>query len=111
MLLGAAVGLGAALAMRTASVRRGTAATTACGAVAGLLIALLGGRLMFGSLAALTRDFSGSRLRLDQIELLFGEAGFGDVTRFVTTTFEAALFSGGVVAAMMIAERRLGGSR
>jgi hypothetical protein len=44
---------------------------------AALLVVLLGGRLLGGSLALLARSFPGSRLRLDHIGALFGESGFG----------------------------------
>ena len=108
LLLGAAVGLGASLAARNVSIRKSSAVAGLIGATAGIVIVLLGGRLMLGSLAALSRDFPGSRLRLDPIVALFGEAGFGPVTQLVTGALEGALFAGCIVAAMGFARRRSG---
>ncbi|HEX2804114.1 MAG TPA: transcriptional regulator [Sphingomicrobium sp.] len=105
--LGAAVGLGTWLATRRSMLRYGTIAAAALGGLAGMAIPLLGGRLMGGSLALLADHFPGSRLRLDRIGALFGETGFGAVTQTVTATLEAALFSGFVVAAMLLAKRQL----
>ena len=72
-LIGAAAGSGAWIALRSSSVRRGATIAAACGAVAGIAIALLGGRLMLGSLELLTSDFPASRLRLDQISRPFAD--------------------------------------
>jgi DNA-binding winged helix-turn-helix (wHTH) protein len=112
-LLGAAVGLGAWLGGRGGSIAplgRGVAVAALSGGVAGLLIPLLGGRLMGGSLDLLARAFPGSRLRLDQIGALFGESGFGPISRMATGALEGALFSGCVVGAMLLARRSPGGS-
>jgi hypothetical protein len=68
-----------------------------------VLIPLLGGRLMGGSLDLLARSFPDSRLRLDQIGALFGESGFGPVTQLITGALEGALFGGCIVAAMTVA--------
>lgn len=113
-LLGAAVGLGAWLADRRSGpgpTRRGVAAAGAIGGAAGVLIGLLGGRLMGGSLDLLARHFPASRLRLDQIGRLFGEDGFGPIGRTVTSGLEGALFAGCIVAAMIIARRTWSGAR
>jgi hypothetical protein len=107
LIMGAAVGTAAMLASRQTSVRRGVAAATLCGACGGLLISLLGGRLMLGSLDLLAHQIPGSRLRLDQITRLFGEVAFGPITRTVTSALEGALFAAGVVGAMMVARREL----
>jgi hypothetical protein len=50
----------------------------------------------------------GSRLRLDHLGSLFGESGFGPVTRSVSGALEGALFAIGVVGAMLLARRHLG---
>jgi DNA-binding winged helix-turn-helix (wHTH) protein len=110
MLLGGAVGFGAWLASRVAGARslgRGIAAAALAGGAAGIVIPLLGGRLMGGSLDLLARGFPDSRLRLDQIGGLFGESGFGPVSRIVTGGMEGALFGGCVVGAMILARRSL----
>jgi DNA-binding winged helix-turn-helix (wHTH) protein len=105
VLLGGAVGLGAWLASRTGSVRRGAAVAALCGGAAGLVIPLLGGRMLGGSLDLLARHFPASRLRLDQIGALFGEHGFGPISQIVTGGLEGALFGGCVVGAMLLARR------
>jgi DNA-binding winged helix-turn-helix (wHTH) protein len=103
-LLGGAIGLAAS---RSTTLGRGVAiAGLATGAV-GLVIPLLGGRLMGGSLELLVRHFPSSRLQLDQIGALFGERGFGPVSQIVTGGLEAALFGGCVVGAMILARRTL----
>lgn len=110
-ILGAAVGVGAWLATRASSVRAGASLAALTGGAAGLVIALLGGRLMLGSLELLLRHSPGSRLHLDQVSRIFGETAFGPVTQFATAILEGALFAGCVVAAMGVASRRLGEAR
>ena len=105
VLLGGAVGLGAWLASRAGSLRRGAALAVLCGGAAGLIIPVLGGRMMGGSLDLLARHFPASRLRLDQIGALFGEQGFGPVSQIVTGGLEGALFGGCVVGAMLLVRR------
>lgn len=110
VVLGGAVGLGAWLASRETgffSVKRAIGASALTGAIAGIAIALLGGRLMVGSLDLLVRQFSGSRLRLDQIGRLFGEDGFGEISQIVTGGLEGALFAAFIAGAILIAQRRL----
>ncbi|HEU4498679.1 MAG TPA: transcriptional regulator, partial [Sphingomicrobium sp.] len=97
LLLGAAVGLGAWVASRTSGLRRSAAIAAALGGAAGVLIILLGGRLMGGSLDLLSRQFPDSRLRLDEVGAIFGESGFGPVSQIVTGGLEGALFAGCVV--------------
>jgi DNA-binding winged helix-turn-helix (wHTH) protein len=110
VVLGGAVGLAAWLAGPASaprSLRSGSALAALTGGAAGAAITLLGGRLMAGSLDLLARSFPESRLRLDPIGGLFGEAGFGPVSQVVTGALEGALFSGGVVAAIIVARRTL----
>ena len=111
VILGGAVGLGAWLAIRFRSLRRGSAVAALCGGAAGILIALVGGRLMGGSLDLLAGAFPNSRLRLDEIGGPLGESGFGPITQLVTGGLEGALFAGCVVAAMVLARRSLGQDR
>ncbi len=113
-MLGGAVGLGVWLGSRGAGelpLRRSIAAAGVAGGAAGILIALLGGRLMGGSLDLLARSFPGSRLRLDEIGGLFGESGFGPVSRTVTGGAEGVLFGSCIVGAMILARRSLHGKR
>lgn len=107
-LLGAAVGLGIWTASRMPGLRRSAAIAAGLGAVAGIVIPLLGGRLMGGSLVLLARTFPDSRLRLDQAGALVGEHGFGPLSQMVSGAFEGAIFTAGVVAATILAERSLG---
>jgi len=106
LMLGGAVGVGAWLATGR-SLRRGVALAALAGGAGGVLIALLGGRLMGGSLALLASQLPNSRLRLDAIGSLFGENGFGPISRFVTSGLEGALFAGCVVGAMQLARLNL----
>jgi DNA-binding winged helix-turn-helix (wHTH) protein len=107
LMLGAAVGIGAWLADRTTGLRRSAAIAGAIGGTAGVLIALLGGRLMGGSLQLLSEQFPDSRLRLDRLGALLGEDGFGRVSQIVTGGLEGALFAACVVGAMVLARRSL----
>jgi DNA-binding winged helix-turn-helix (wHTH) protein len=112
-LLGAALGFGAWLGSRPPGrlrFRRGVAAAGLAGGAAGVLVPLLGGRLMGGSLDLLAQRFPDSRLRVDQIGALFGEDGFGLVSQMVTGGVEGVLFGAGVVGAMILARRSLDGS-
>src|SRR5690606_8408462 len=100
---GGAVGFGVwfgALGGRSPWHRRSVVAAAAAGAVAGLVVPLLGGRLMAGSLDLLAQTFPNSRLRLDQLGTLFGDAGFGTASQVATGALEGALFAACVVAAM-----------
>ncbi len=101
--LGGAVGLGAWLAGRAAGgLPRRIALAALAGGGGGLVITLLGGRLLGGSLDLLARSFPDSRLRLGG---LFGEHGFGPLTQALTGAVEGALFASGLVGAMLLARR------
>jgi len=104
-LLGAAAGLGVWLAHKGWSLRRAAFAGTLTGALAGIAIPLLGGRLLGGSLASLAERFPASRLNLDRLGALVGEPSFGLATRMLTGAAEAALFVGCLVAAIAWAQR------
>ena len=96
LLIGAAVGLAAWMAS-FGSLRRGVVRAGLIGAVAGIAIILLGGRLMAGSLALLAQQFPDSRLQLNQ---------FGPISHVVSGALEGALFAACIVASMMLAKRR-----
>ncbi|HEY0624778.1 transcriptional regulator [Sphingomonas sp.] len=106
-LLGGGVGLGLWLAHRGGRPRFRRAALLGgiAGGVAGLLASLLGGRLLAGSLALLAAQFPASRLRLDGIGGLFGEAGFGPISQALSATLEGTLFGACVVGAIALARR------
>lgn len=105
--LGAAVGLGIWLAHRRGTPRFRDAALLGglSGGIAGLLVALLGGRLLAGSLALLAGQFPGARLRIDQIGGLMGETGFGPVSQALSATLEGALFGACVTGVIALARR------
>lgn len=106
--LGAAAGLGAVMARRApagAALGRAIAPAAAAGAIAGVLIQLAGGRLMAGSLDLLAERFPASRLHMDAMGRLFGESGFGMVSRMVTGGAEGLLFASFVVGAITLARR------
>jgi hypothetical protein len=109
VLLGGAVGLGAGIAVvhQSWSVQRKIAVAAASGGAAGLVIPLLGGRLMAGSLQRLAEAFPTSRLRLEGLGAALGEDGFGPLSQAVTGFLEGALFGGCIAAAMLLAARRL----
>lgn len=100
--LGAAVGLAYWIAARRAgsTKRHAGLAGMILGAAAGLIIALLGGRLLAGSIDVLTRTMDGARLDLGQIGALLGESGFGLRSRIVTSVAEGALFGGFTAAGL-----------
>jgi DNA-binding winged helix-turn-helix (wHTH) protein len=106
ILLGGAVGVSAWLAERGApSLRRSVATAMLAGGIAGVLVALLGGRLMLGSLDVLARSFPGSQLQLAPIGAWFGETGLGPIGQAAGSGLEGALFGGCIVGAMMLARR------
>lgn len=86
--------------------RRSVAAAAAAGGLAGVLIVLLGGRLMAGSLDLLSSVFPASRLSMAPIGHWFGEVGFGRVSQAATAGLEGALFSASVVGAVVWARRQ-----
>lgn len=100
--LGTAVGLAHWIAMRRAgsSKRHAALAGMILGAMAGLTIAMLGGRLLAGSIDVLTQTMDGARLDLGRIGALFGETGFGLRSRIVTSVAEGALFGGFTAAGL-----------
>jgi DNA-binding winged helix-turn-helix (wHTH) protein len=109
LVLGGAAGLGAWLVGRgpsDMSLRRGVVIAGLPGCAAGMLITLLGGRLMAGSLDLLAGSFPGSRVRLETISRLFGENDFGPVSQTATGGLEGLLFAGCVVGAMLLARQR-----
>ena len=87
-------------------IRRCVAAGAFAGLLAGVLIPLLGGRLMGGSLDLLAQGFPASRFRVEQLGAMFNETGFGLVSQLVTAGLEGMLFGGCVAGAMAIACRR-----
>jgi DNA-binding winged helix-turn-helix (wHTH) protein len=103
LLLGAAVGLADDLGQRFPAdgrIQRNVMVAAAIGAVAGLLIAVMGGHLLGGSLVRLAESFPDARLHLDPLGPLLGPFAAG-----VTNVLEAAWFSLCLVGALMLARR------
>jgi len=111
-LLGAALGFAAwAAVSRRLSLGRSATVGGLAGAIAGLLVPLLGGHLLGGSLNLLARGFPGARFRLDAIGALLGESGFGRTSEALTATIEGGLFGLCVAGALALARKRPEGSR
>lgn len=111
-MLGGAVGIGCWLASRGGEyrLRRSMIVAGLVGGATGILITLLGGRTMGGSLDLLARHFPDSRLRLDQIAAMLGESSFGPLSQAVTAALEGATFGACVIGAMILARRAMYGS-
>ena len=105
-LLGAAVGFAAWFARdRRFGFGRSAVVGGLGGGFAGLLVPLLGGHLLGGSLNLLAQGFPDARFRLDTIGALLGEHGFGRVSEALTATIEGGLFGLCVAAALALARR------
>jgi DNA-binding winged helix-turn-helix (wHTH) protein len=99
LLLGAAVGLADDVSRRFAadwSIQRRALLAATIGALAGLLISVMGGRLLGGSLALLAESFPDARLRFEPL---------GSFGASMTNVLEGAWFSLCLVGAMMLARR------
>jgi DNA-binding winged helix-turn-helix (wHTH) protein len=108
--LGAAVGLGAWFAERSDAARpliRRLTPAALIGALTGVAVPLLGGRLMGGSLALLAETFPASRLRLDRFGAVLGERGFGLAPQVLTGGVEGLVFATCLVGALLLARRDL----
>jgi DNA-binding winged helix-turn-helix (wHTH) protein len=105
LLIGGAVGASAWFAQRLPLKRQAAALGAGSGALSGVAAVLLGGHLLLGSLATLTRDFPDSHLNVARFGDLLGEAQYGPITDLITAALEGALFTACVVVAMQIAGR------
>ena len=109
-LLGAALGLAAWIAAkRQLSLGPSAAVGALAGGAAGLLVPLLGGHLLGGSLDLLVQRFPDARFRLDSIGALLGENGFGPVSEVATAAIEGALFGLCLAAALALARKPAAG--
>lgn len=107
--MGGAIGLALWIAwVRQAALPVACALAATLGAVGGLAIHASGGRLLGGSLYALQQGLGDTRLRLETLSALLGEAGFGPLTLRIATVAEGALLATAMVAAILLA---LGGNR
>ena len=109
LILGSAVGLAAFVSRRQVGHAIGIAALL--GAGAGLIIAMLGGRMLAGSLQELVATFPASPMRFGGLNSLFVEGGFGPIGRAVTAAFEGAVFSAAVTWALILHKRLSEGGR
>ena len=108
-LLGAALGFAIWIALNRRLAVGGSAAVGGlAGGAAGLLVPLLGGHLLGGSLNLLAREFPDARFRLDAIGSLLGENGFGRMSEALTATIEGGLFGLCVAGALALARNRPG---
>ena len=102
LILGAAVGIATWATRHYAfSLARSAAVGGLVAGAAGVAISLSGGTFLGGSLDFLLRRFPESRFRLDAIGALFGESGFGSISRAATSGIECLLFGACVVGAMV----------
>ena len=110
LVLGGAVGLGAWMTSRGSkarSVRRSVAIAGFAGGIAGILITLLGGRMMGASLDSLAEAFPASRLDIDPLGRWFGEDHFGLAAQIGFGAVEGLLFGAAVAAAIRYANQLL----
>jgi len=107
-MLGAAAGLATVLAVQRPqrSFRLGVNYAALIGAAAGVLVTLMGGHLLGGSLNLLVHQVHSSRLSLDGIGSLVGERSFGPVSEAVTAGLEAMAFVSCVAGGIILARRR-----
>ncbi|UIJ44398.1 transcriptional regulator [Sphingomonas cannabina] len=111
-LLGAALGFATWISVDRQLEFGGSAAVGGlAGGAAGLLVPLLGGHLLGGSLNLLAHGFAGARFRLDAIGALLGEEGFGRVSEALTATIEGGLFGICVAGALALGRSRGHGDR
>ena len=110
---GAVIGLSVALGLlagggfNSARPVRSVGLTALSCAIAGLLLQLLGGRLMAGSLALVAQRFDHSRIDVTPLARLFGQVEFGSAAQAALASLEAAVFGGCVVGALLFARRRM----
>lgn len=110
-LIGGAAGLAAWPGLREdgLSARRAAVLAAVVVGAAGMLVPVIGGRMMGGSLEALALSFPDSRLHFGQLGGIFGDTGLGPLGQIITGGLEGALFGGCLVGAMVAMRRRMGG--
>lgn len=112
-LLGATLGAGAFLGGGLDAVRtwRPVVGAGLAAGIAGVCIPLAGGELFAGSLKNLTATFAGSRLHVDALGRVFGDAAFGTLTQALLGGVEALLFATCVVGGCVWARQASSGGR
>jgi DNA-binding winged helix-turn-helix (wHTH) protein len=117
LVLGAAAGLGYAIATRHAPEEIATAApsrargravalTGLAAGIAGVILALAGRHLVGSSLDLMAGAFAGSQVGLEPLARLLGEEHLRPVTRMAVSAFEGALFGGGLAFGLTARPRR-----
>lgn len=81
------------------------AASVALGGLTGLLLHAGGGVLLGGSLWSLQQALGGSRLALEALGTVFGEAGFGARSHLLTAMLECAVFIGALTVGALWSSR------
>jgi DNA-binding winged helix-turn-helix (wHTH) protein len=103
--LGAAAGVGYAVARRLApggrSRARRATIVAACCAVAALALSWSGRPLVGGTLHAIARDARGSQISLAPLGRLVGEPDFGPVSQALIAAWEGGIFGFGVGVALL----------
>lgn len=106
-LLGSALGFASWFALhRRLAVSSSAFVGGVVGGIAGLLVPLLGGHLLGGSLNLLVGSFPDARFHLNAIGALLGENGFGRASEALTATIEGGLFGLCVTGALALAGKR-----
>ena len=107
LVIGLACGLAAwlVLSARTRGPVLLVGGAAAIGMTAGLIIHLVGGRLLAGSLSALQQELSDTRLDIGRLAQPFGQADLGGPSLAATTIAESGLFVVAVAFAMLFARR------
>ena len=102
LVLGAAAGLGYALATARAwSPSRVAVVTGVATAVGAIALALAGRHLVGSSLDLMASAFAGSQVGLEPLARLLGEEHLRPVTRVVVSAFEGVLFGGGLALGLL----------
>ena len=106
LIMGGAIGCALWLAwIRRSGIAAAALLALLVGALGGLAIDLVGGRLLGGSLYALQLGLGDTRLEMESMGAVLGENGFGPRTLSVATIVEGAILSAGTIGAVWFAFR------
>jgi hypothetical protein len=103
LVIGAAAGIGYALARPAPAARSrtvGAAVVAACCAAGALALAAAGRPLVGGTLHLMAREASGSQVSLTTLGRLVGDPEFGPTSQALISAWEGAIFGWGVGAAL-----------
>ena len=106
LIMGGAIGCALWLAwIRRSGIAAAALLALLVGALGGLAIDLVGGRLLGGSLYALQLGLGDTRLEMEGLGTVLGENGFGPRTLSAATIVEGAILSAGIIGAVWLAFR------